>query len=140
MADCSVIKCTQKYYTVLDIPTPGSDMKRGTSLCEEHYRQISGGDVEWVWQFQGPDPNAPAGREGSHVVLIGDDLLPLNEWVVEKFEGFNATIEEASSTDPAEGYAQTWTIVARKRGKSDAEDLRLVLTPEQFRELINFQG
>jgi hypothetical protein len=134
---CAVLSCSREGSQVFEMPKLGDEHRRAF-LCPQHHSQVVNGEVEWRWQVQGPDSvTGPAGI--GDVMLIGKDLLPLNEWVVDHFGGFDLWSTTEAASDPRVNR-RTWTIVARRRGTASAEELRLVMTPEQFQELVRFKG
>ena len=138
--ECQVLKCAKPGPHAYEMPKHANGERRGAFfLCPEHFQAIMFDGAEWRLQIQGLLDPATRRQGIGNVVLMGDDLLALNEWVVDHFEGFRFSDLDYASDPPVEATT-AWTIVARRRGTPEAEPIHLVLTQEQFSELIAFQG
>jgi hypothetical protein len=129
---CTVLRCSDpKAHWVIDLDTRApstSRAQRATAVCQRHYLEMTSGDVEWVWQV---DQETGSPSYGRPVVLLGEDLRRLNQWVVEDFVSMNQPLDEAASTPDG----RLWAVVlkARRRGDSQVQELKLVITEDQWR-------
>jgi hypothetical protein len=87
--------------------------------------------VEWGWKAE---PGSGAPHDGADVVLMGEDLRHLNEWVVEDVVAVEGPDQHALPVQPG----RPWTVVlrARRRGDRETDDLRVVLSKEQRQRLL----
>jgi hypothetical protein len=130
---CLVVRCRRPGTEVVEMPRLDGRRAGGFVVCEQHRRQIAEG-AEWRFQPDGSDQVYERGYVGN-LVVMGADLLDLNEWVVDHVEGIEVFDTRQVASDPA-GETLVCTIVARQRGQAQAEPLRLVLTAQQLRDVI----
>lgn len=113
------MRCTNEGNEIHEFPAKQGGIRKNTLVCADHLKAMESGEIEWVWRVgdvsvESREPN---------MVLMGDDLLGLNEWVVEDSDGYHSDLSEASTP---EGEVWTLTLTARQRGKDMPEKLQLV--------------
>ncbi|MFD3427252.1 hypothetical protein [Nocardia fluminea] len=111
-----------------------ADATINVGVCEAHDLELSDPDTEWIFET---DENPLVGGSQS-VLLVGDSLRGLNEYVVKEIAevrgGYTALGRQLSHKSD-DGYH--FTFEARQRGNKDAAPVTLVLDKEALTELAS---
>ena len=111
LGQCSVLHCSAHAAHVLVIPNV---FHSEVAVCDMHNAQI-GADVEWRWDAD------------HNVILMGDDLTALGEYIVESVRVWKGTGVDSRFPD---GFFRV-EMTLRPRCGDEAEDRALLMSPAQ---------